>query len=146
MPNDPHEVTFQPNPKAPPAINEKIPEKENSGNTTSGPEDIDQPFKKRRRNMGQKNGRNATRSDIVAYRLSLATSVRETADIAVELGVPRGYADKILLRDARNQIKVMELHKAARRFYRLKAEIKHNALRKRVCTRVAKRAYKPKSH
>lgn len=106
------------------------------------PEDIDSPFQ-RRRNMGQRNSLGPSRSDVVALALSRATTVREAGDVAVELGAPRGYIDKILVRDCRNSVRLMEIHKAARRFHRLKQEIRINALRKRVCSRVAKQTFRP---
>lgn len=117
----------------------------NPGNRVTGAESIDQPFA-RRRSMGKRNSRGPTRADSVALAFSRATTVREVGDVAVELGSPRAYIDKILARDCRNQIKVMQIQKAARRFHRLKQEIAHRARKRTICSRVVSRIYRPPKH
>jgi hypothetical protein len=113
------------------------------GNTNSGPESIDQPFKERRRNLGRKSGGKVTRADAVARALAKANTVREMGEIAIRLGTPEALVRNILNRPHRNSIKVMHLNSSARHHYKkwLKAEAEKRA--KRYPRGIATRVFRP---
>lgn len=116
----------------------------NRGNQTSGREDLDRPFQKRRRNLGQRNADGVTRADYVAFTLAQAGTLRELAYAAIRLGVPPRKMDEILGRPHRNSVKVMEIHQAARHFYRKAVLARETQRRERMATRrTTGRTYRP---
>ena len=114
----------------------------NKGNRTSGREDLDKPFKARRRNLGQKNADGVTRADAVALALSKADTLRELCHIAIALGVPPRYVDAVLARNYRNSVMVMTLHRAARHFHKKQEKVavekKHVTFATRRCGRTTR--------
>ena len=109
-----------------------------AGNTSSGRESLDKPFLKRRRNLGQRNADGATRADRVALVLAQANTLRELALLAIGLGAPARYVEKILERDYRNSVKVMEIHRAARFFFERKRNTQEKTQRARFAGRVGR--------
>lgn len=112
------------------------------GNKDTGPESIDKPFK-RRRNMGQMSGGKVTRADAVARYLSRARTVRELADLTIQLGAPERLVYNILNRPHRNSIKVMHLHSTARHFYKKRKAEQRKRKRAWLPPGLARKVYRP---
>jgi hypothetical protein len=108
----------------------------NQGNQTSGREDLDRPFKKRRRGLGQKNADGVTRADYVALRLGEARTLREMAEIAISLGAYPRLINMVLSRDVRNSVKVLDIHRITRACYNALRDWREKKSRKRFAKRI----------
>lgn len=117
-----------------------------TGNSNTGPEDIDRPFK-RRRNLGRKSGGEVTRADAVAQILARANTVRELGDLAISIGSPPALVYSILNSPVRNSIKVMRLHSTARHFWKKRQEEEAERRKRRFPPGLSKQVFRlRKSH